>query len=31
VATFKKCVNVYMQTIGTWSNDVSSRYNYRYC
>ena len=31
VATFKKCVNVYMRTIGTWSSDVNSRYNFRYC
>ena len=31
VASFKKCVNVYMQTIGQWSTDVNSRYNYRFC
>jgi hypothetical protein len=31
VTTFKKCVNVYMRTVGNWSSDVNSGYKYRYC
>lgn len=31
VDALKKCVNEYMDVIGRWSSDVSTRYDYLYC
>jgi hypothetical protein len=31
IATFKKCVNLYMDTIGAWSSNVESRFDYTFC
>ncbi len=28
---FKACVNTYMRTIGVWSTNIASKYEYNFC